>query len=89
MDYSPPGSSDGEFSRQEYWNVSPCPPPGNLPRPRMEHVVLRSTCIGKNVLYSSATCETHIVPNSLNNEGPLRESLKFVDKGLSLDADIA
>ena len=21
------------FSRQEYWNESPCPPPGNLPKP--------------------------------------------------------
>ena len=24
------------FSRQEYWSGSPCPPPGNLPDPRIE-----------------------------------------------------
>ena len=28
MDCSPPGSSVHEFSRQEYWNVLPFPPPG-------------------------------------------------------------
>ena len=25
------------FSRQEYWSVFPCPPPGYLPDPRTEH----------------------------------------------------
>ena len=25
-----------EFSRQEYWSVLPCPPPGNLPNPGIE-----------------------------------------------------
>ena len=25
-----------EFSRQEYWNPLPCPPPGNLPEPGIE-----------------------------------------------------
>ena len=25
-----------EFSRQEYWSGSPCPPPGDLPDPRTE-----------------------------------------------------
>ena len=24
------------FSRQEYWSGLPCPPPGNLPDPRIE-----------------------------------------------------
>ena len=24
------------FSRQEYWNGLPCPPPGNLPHPGIE-----------------------------------------------------
>ena len=26
------------FSRQEYWNGLPCPPPGNLPDPGIEPV---------------------------------------------------
>jgi len=30
------------FSRQEYWSVLPCPPPGHLPDSRIE---LASTCI--------------------------------------------
>ena len=25
-----------EFSRQEYWSGLPCPPPGDLPDPRIE-----------------------------------------------------
>ena len=25
-------------SRQEYWNKFPCPPPGNLPDPRIEPI---------------------------------------------------
>jgi len=30
MDYSPPGSLSVKFSRQEYWNGLPFPPPGDL-----------------------------------------------------------
>ena len=30
------------FSRQEYWNGSPCPPPGDLPNPRIEPTSLMS-----------------------------------------------
>ena len=36
MDYSPPGSSVHEFSRQEYWNWLPFPSPGDLPDPGIE-----------------------------------------------------
>ena len=39
------------FSRQEYWSGLLCPPPGNLPDPGVEPVSLRSTCIGRQVLY--------------------------------------
>ena len=28
------------FSRQEYWNGLPCPPPGDLPNPGMESMYL-------------------------------------------------
>ena len=30
------------FSRQEYWSGLPCPPPGNLPKPRIESRTLAS-----------------------------------------------
>ena len=36
MACNPPGSSVKEFSRQEYWSVLPCPPPGNLSDPGIE-----------------------------------------------------
>ena len=36
MDWSPPGSSPGKFSRQEYWSGLPCPHPGDIPDPGME-----------------------------------------------------
>ena len=29
-----------EFSRQEYWSGLPCPPPGDIPNPGIEHVTL-------------------------------------------------
>ena len=38
------------FSRKEYWNGLPCPPPGDLPEPEIgpaSHVL----CIGRWVLY--------------------------------------
>ena len=36
MDYSLPGSSFMEFSRQEYWNGLPFPSAGDLPDPGLE-----------------------------------------------------
>ena len=37
MDCSPSGSFvHGEFSRQEYWSGLPCPPPWDLPNPRID-----------------------------------------------------
>ena len=40
MDYSQPESTG--FSRQEYWNELPCPPPGDLPNPEIEPASLMS-----------------------------------------------
>ena len=34
-----------EFSRQEYWSKLPCPPPGDLPDPRMEPMSLTSPAL--------------------------------------------
>ena len=42
------------FSRQEYWNGLPFPPPGDLPNPRIEPASLSSPkrpCIGRQGLY--------------------------------------
>ena len=39
------------FSRQEFWNGFPCPPPEDLPYPGIEPASLMSTCIGRQVLY--------------------------------------
>ena len=38
------------FSRQEYWNGLPFPPPGHLPNPGIEPVSY-VTCIGKQVFF--------------------------------------
>ena len=37
MDRSPPCSCPWEFSRPEYWSGLPCPPPGDLPNPGIQH----------------------------------------------------
>ena len=39
------------FSRQEYWSGLPCPPPGDLPDPRIEPASLNISCIGRQVIY--------------------------------------
>ena len=38
------------FSRQEYWNGLPCPPPGNLPDPGVK-AASHISCIGRQILY--------------------------------------
>ena len=46
-----------EFSRPEYWSGLPFPPPGDLPKPGMNHVSWVS-CIGRWILYHCASWET-------------------------------
>ena len=44
-DCSPPGSLSMGFSRQEYWSELLCPPPGDLPDPRIEPASLMSPAL--------------------------------------------
>ena len=46
------------FSRQWYWSGLPCPPPGDLPDPRMEPVSLASPvfCIGRWIFTCICVC---------------------------------
>ena len=46
-----------EFSRQEYWSGSSCPPPGDLPDPGMEPVSLISPALAGRFLTTNATGE--------------------------------
>ena len=39
------------FSRQEYWNELPHPPPRDLPNPGTEHASLKSPALAGGVLY--------------------------------------
>ena len=41
------------FSRQQYWNGLPCPPPEDLPNPEIEPTSLTFTCIGRWVITST------------------------------------
>ena len=45
MDFSPPGSSVHEFSRQGYWSGLPFPPPGDFPNPGIEPLALMSPAL--------------------------------------------
>ena len=45
------------FSRQEYWNGLPCPPPGESSRPRDWTHVSCISCIGRWALYHWANWE--------------------------------
>ena len=45
------------FSRQEYWSVLPCPPPGHLPDPGIELVSLMSPALSGGFFTTSPTWE--------------------------------
>ena len=46
------------FSRQEYWNGLPCPPPGDLPDPGIKPVSLKSPASAGRFFTTSTTWET-------------------------------
>ena len=45
------------FSRHEYWSGLPCPPPGNLPDPRIEPASLMSPALAGGFFTTSTTWE--------------------------------
>ena len=45
LDYSPPGSSGMEFSKQEYWDGLPFPSPGDLPNAGIQPTSLASPAL--------------------------------------------
>ena len=49
-----------EFSRQEYWSGSPCPPPGNLPDPGFKLTSLLSPALAGRFFPTNATWEALI-----------------------------
>ena len=60
VDYSPPGSSVYGFSRQKYWDGLPCPPPGDLPDPGIEHASFRSPALSGRLFTTSAVWEAPV-----------------------------
>ena len=52
------------FSRQEYWDGMPCPPPGDLPNPGLEPVSLMSLALagGEGFFTTSTTWKAHPIP---------------------------
>ena len=57
------------FSRQEYWSGLPCPPPGDLPDPGIEHASLMSPAFSGGFFTTSTTWEAN---------GPDVNSRKFL-----------
>jgi len=47
------------FSRQEYWNGLPCPPPGYVPDPGIEPASLMSPALAVRFFTTSATWKAH------------------------------
>ena len=45
------------FSRQEYWNGLPCPPPGDLPNQGIEPMVLMSPALASSFFTTSTVWE--------------------------------
>ena len=50
------------FFRQEYWSGSPCPPPGDLPKPGIEPTVLMSAALAGGSFTTGATEEAPYLP---------------------------
>ena len=55
------------FSRQEYWSGFPCPPPGDLPDPRIKPKSLASPALAGG-LFTTSTREAHLLANIRSNE---------------------
>jgi len=49
-----------EFSRQEYWDGMPFSPPGDLPDPGIEPVVLKSPALAGGFFYHSRHREAQL-----------------------------
>ena len=49
------------FSRQEYWSGLPCPPPGDLPDPRIKLTFLTSPALAGRLFTTSTTWKAHKV----------------------------
>ena len=45
------------FSRLEYWSVSPCPPPGDLPLPEIKPMSLTSSALVGSLFTASVLWE--------------------------------
>ena len=43
------------FPRQEYWNVLPCPPPGDLPDPEIKAASLKFPALADRIFTTSDT----------------------------------
>ena len=48
------------FSKQDYWDRLPCPPPGHLPDPEIEPTSLRSPALAGGFITTSAPWEAHL-----------------------------
>ena len=79
------------FSRQEYWNGLPYPPPWDLPDPGIEPVSLMSPSLAGRFLTTSATWEAHMEIYTYQNlkfqqhvagETKLLKKVRELSKGL-------
>ena len=73
MDCSLSGSSSMGFSRQEYWNGLPCPPPGDLPNPGIKPVSLTSPTLAGGFFAAGA--------NDKPRQHIKKQSHRFADVG--------
>ena len=47
------------FSRQEYWSILPCPPPGDLPDPGIDSASFKFPALANEFFTTSTTREAH------------------------------
>ena len=50
-----------DFSRKEYWNGLPFPPPGDLPEPGIKPMSLMSPALAGGLFTTSTTWEAHFL----------------------------
>ena len=66
MDYSPPGWSATDFSRQEYWSGVPFPSPGHLPNQRLESTSIVSPALVGRFFITTTTSIPSIRTSNYN-----------------------
>ena len=86
MDCSPQAPPSMGFSRQEYWSVLPCSPPGDLHDPKIKPTFLMSSALTGSFSITEAPGEAHLLEFAQTHARSFPMSQLFESGGQSVEA---